>query len=103
MSNDKGFDRRNFLQAAVAISAGSGDIGSEHTADPVKQPSKMPGEDATTADILVDHLIDWGVTHVFGMVGDGINPIIDALRRRQDRVNFIGVRHEEAAAFMACG
>ena len=40
----------------------------------------------TTADILVDNLITWGVTHVFGMVGDGINPILDALRRRKARV-----------------
>jgi pyruvate dehydrogenase (quinone)/pyruvate decarboxylase len=103
MSNDKGFDRRNFLQAAIAISAGPGDIRGEHTAGVVGQPSKMPSEDATTADILMDNLIEWGVTHVFGMVGDGINPMLDALRRRQDRIRFIGVRHEEAAAFMACG
>jgi len=105
MSNDnsKGFDRRNFLQAVAAIGVGSGDIRGEHTADIKAQPSKTPSEDATTADILIDNLIDWGVTHVFGMVGDGINPILDALRRRQNRIRFIGVRHEEAAAFMACG
>src|SRR4051794_20717893 len=105
MSNDnsKGFDRRNFLQAVAAIGVGSGDIRGEHTADVKTQPSKTPSEDATTADILIDNLIDWGVTHVFGMVGDGINPILDALRRRQNRIRFIGVRHEEAAAFMACG
>jgi pyruvate dehydrogenase (quinone)/pyruvate decarboxylase len=46
-------------------------------------------------------LIDWGATHVFG--GDGINPIIEALRKRQDRIRYIAVRHEEAAAFMASG
>jgi len=105
MSNEnaKGFDRRNFLQAVTAVGAASGDIRSEHTADVVAQAPKMPSEDATTADILVDNLIEWDVSHVFGMVGDGINPIIDALRRRQDRIRFIGVRHEEAAAFMACG
>src|SRR3954447_14364461 len=105
MSNDnsKGFDRRNFLQAVAAIGVGSGDIRGEHTADIKAQPSKTPSEDATTADILIENLIDWGVTHVFGMVGDGINPILDALRRRQARIRFIGVPHEEAAAFMACG
>jgi pyruvate dehydrogenase (quinone) len=105
MSNDnsKGFDRRNFLQAVAAIGAGSGDIRGEYAADLVGQPSKMPSPDDTTADILADNVIAWGVTHVFGMVGDGINPILDALRRRQDRIRFIGVRHEEAAAFMACG
>jgi pyruvate dehydrogenase (quinone) len=105
MNNESsnGFDRRNFLQTVAAIGVGSGHIRGEQTAGLVGQPSNMPREDATTADILVDHLIDWDVTHVFGMVGDGINPIIDALRRRQDRIRFIGVRHEEAAAFMACG
>ena len=53
------------------------------------------------ADILVESLVTWGATHVFGIVGDGINPIIEALRKRQDRIAFVGVRHEESAAFMA--
>ncbi len=57
----------------------------------------------TTADILIDTLIAWEVSFVFGIVGDGINPIIEALRKRQDRIRFIAVRHEEAAAFMASG
>src|SRR5882762_2087738 len=57
----------------------------------------------TAADVLVDRLIDWGVTVVFGLPGDGINGIIEALRARQDRIAFIQVRHEESAAFMACG
>lgn len=58
---------------------------------------------ATTAsDILVDTLADWGVDTIFGIPGDGINGIIEALRTRQDRIRFIQVRHEEAAAFMAC-
>jgi pyruvate dehydrogenase (quinone)/pyruvate oxidase len=57
----------------------------------------------TAADVLVDSLIDWGVDVVFGIPGDGINGIIEALRQRQDRVRFVQVRHEEAAAFMACG
>jgi pyruvate dehydrogenase (quinone) len=52
---------------------------------------------------MVETLIDWGATHVFGVVGDGINSIIEALRKRQDRIRYIPVRHEEAAAFMACG
>ncbi len=57
----------------------------------------------TGADILVENLIDWGVDTVFGIPGDGINGIMEALRKRQDLVRFIQVRHEEAAAFMACG
>jgi pyruvate dehydrogenase (quinone)/pyruvate oxidase len=56
----------------------------------------------TAADVLVESIIDWGVDTVFGLPGDGINGIMEALRTRQDRVRFIQVRHEEAAAFMAC-
>ena len=57
----------------------------------------------TAADVLADRLIDWGVTVVFGLPGDGINGVMEALRQRQERLTFIQVRHEEAAAFMACG
>jgi pyruvate dehydrogenase (quinone)/pyruvate oxidase len=57
----------------------------------------------TAADILVESLIKWGVDIVFGLPGDGINGIMEALRTRQDKIRFIQVRHEEAAAFMACG
>ena len=56
-----------------------------------------------TADLLFDRLADWGVSIVFGMPGDGINGFVEALRQRQDRIRFIQVRHEEAAALMACG
>jgi pyruvate dehydrogenase (quinone) len=57
----------------------------------------------TAADVLIEKVIDWGVDTVFGLPGDGINGIIEALRTRQDQIRFIQVRHEEAAAFMACG
>src|SRR6266498_1919796 len=57
----------------------------------------------TAADLLADRLIDWGVRVVFGLPGDGINGIMEALRTRQEQITFIQVRHEEAAAFMACG
>jgi pyruvate dehydrogenase (quinone) len=56
-----------------------------------------------TSDVLVERLIDWGVTVVFGLPGDGINGIMEALRTHQDSISFVQVRHEEAAAFMACG
>jgi hypothetical protein len=49
------------------------------------QPTPLPGNNLNTSDILVETLIDWGATHVFGIVGDGINSIIEALRKRQDR------------------
>jgi len=61
------------------------------------------GAESNTADILVDALLRWDVRYVFGIVGDGINSMIEALRKRQDRIRFIAVRHEEAAAFMASG
>src|SRR3989442_9430243 len=57
----------------------------------------------TTSDVLVERLIDWGVKVVFGLPGDGINGILEALRKRKGRIRFVHVRHEEAAAFMACG
>jgi pyruvate dehydrogenase (quinone) len=57
----------------------------------------------TAAEVMVDTLIDWGVDVIFGLPGDGINGIIEALRKCKDRIRFIQVRHEEAAAFMACG
>jgi len=58
---------------------------------------------ATVADLLTDRLIDWGVDTVFSLPGDGINGIFEALRQRQDKIKLIQVRHEEAAAFAACG
>jgi len=58
---------------------------------------------ATAAEILVDTLFDWHVETIFGLPGDGINGIMEALRKAQDKIRFIQVSHEEAAAFMACG
>ncbi len=55
----------------------------------------------TAADILIESLLDWGVGVVFGLPGDGINGIMEALRKRQDEIRFVQVRHEESAAFMA--
>ena len=57
---------------------------------------------ATGGDILVETLIDWGVDTIFGIPGDGINGVFEALRIRQDKIRFVQVRHEEAAAFAAC-
>src|SRR5437870_3544374 len=58
-----------------------------------------------TAEILVDTLIDWGVDTIFGLPGDGINGIMEAIRKRHEekKLRFIQVRHEEAASLMACG
>ncbi len=55
------------------------------------------------SEAIVERLADWGVDTVFGIPGDGINGIMEGLRRHQDRVRFVLVHHEEAAAFMATG
>jgi pyruvate dehydrogenase (quinone) len=57
----------------------------------------------TVAELLVERLIDWGVECIFSLPGDGINGIYEALRIHQDRIKLVQVRHEEAAAFAACG
>lgn len=57
----------------------------------------------TAADVLVEALEKWGVEVIFGIPGDGINGVMEALRKRKEKIRFVQVRHEEAAAFMACG
>jgi pyruvate dehydrogenase (quinone) len=57
----------------------------------------------TVADFLLDRLAEFGVRRIYGFPGDGINGIMGALNRAGDRFEFIQVRHEEMAAFMACG
>ena len=57
----------------------------------------------TASEVIVDTLIRWDVDTIFGIPGDGINGIMEALRKKKDKVRFIQVRHEESAAFMACG
>ena len=56
----------------------------------------------TVSDFLVKRLSEWGVKRIFGYPGDGINGIMGALGRAPDKIDFIQVRHEEMAAFMAC-
>ena len=56
----------------------------------------------TAADVLIETLYDWGVEIVFGLPGDGINGLMEALRTHQEQIRFVQVRHEESAAFMAC-
>ena len=59
--------------------------------------------DDTASDILIDRLIDWGIDTVFGLPGDGINGVMEALRARSDRIRFVHTRHEETAALAAVG
>ena len=57
----------------------------------------------TAADVLIESLIDWGVDVAFGLPGDGVNGLMESLRTHKDQIRFVQVRHEESAAFMACG
>jgi len=54
------------------------------------------------SDVLVERLISWGVDTIFGLPGDGINGVFEALRTHKEKIRLIHVRHEEAAALMAC-
>jgi pyruvate dehydrogenase (quinone) len=56
----------------------------------------------TVSDYLIKRMHEWGITRIFGFPGDGINGIMGALNRHQDIMDFVQVRHEEMAAFMAC-
>src|SRR5437764_5338483 len=61
------------------------------------------GNKLKAADVFVERLIRGGIEVIFGMPGDGINGIMEALRTRQDRIRFIQCRHEESAALAAVG
>lgn len=57
----------------------------------------------TTGDIIVEKLLDWGVDTAFGMPGDGVNGLFEALRKNREEIRFYQCRHEESAALAACG
>src|SRR5215472_1035371 len=64
----------------------------------MREEALMP---QTVASILVDVLEQVGVRQIFGMIGDSLNPLGDAVRR--SNIEWIGVRHEEGAALAAAG
>src|SRR5438309_4771811 len=55
------------------------------------------------SDLIVERLIEWGVDTIFGYPGDGVDGFFESLRTHKDKLRFIQVRHEEAAAFAAVG
>jgi pyruvate dehydrogenase (quinone) len=57
----------------------------------------------TASDVIVETLLEWSVDTIFGIPGDGINGIVESLRKNREKIRFVQVRHEEAAAFAACG
>lgn len=67
------------------------------------EEGKNMTEQRTVADVVVDRLSRWGVSRVYGYSGDGINGILEAIRRFDGELAFIQARHEENAAFMAVG
>lgn len=68
----------------------------------VEVPDEAPHQ-RTVSDVMVETMVAWGVTHVFGMVGHSNLGFADAMRRAEERgdLTFIGIRHEGAAAFAA--
>ena len=57
----------------------------------------------TVGDFLINRLSEWGISRIFGFPGDGINGLMGSMDRAKDKMDFVQVRHEENAAFMACG
>lgn len=101
--------RRRFIKSGAALTAAT--LTFHSLAALIPEPMKEQQADhaltdhkkRTTAEILVERLISWKVEFIFGLVGDGVNPIYEALRKNQDKIKLITVRHEESAAFMASG
>ena len=56
----------------------------------------------TASDFLIKRITEWGLKRIYGYPGDGINGIIGAIDRAGDAIEYVQVRHEEMAAFMAC-
>src|SRR3954451_18767170 len=63
----------------------------------------MTDDQRLVADLVVERLTAWGVQRVFGHSGDGINTVLGAMRRADERPDFVQARHEETAALMAVG
>ncbi|MDF7826586.1 thiamine pyrophosphate-binding protein [Pontiellaceae bacterium B12227] len=66
-------------------------------------PTEVIAEEATVSDVMVQTMVNWGVTHVFGMVGHSNLGLADAIRKQCEagKLNYIGIRHEGAASFAA--
>jgi hypothetical protein len=100
------------LRGALFAVPGSHNFGLPGATNPEPNPSgtatwpNLRGEFAmakTVADLVIERLIGWGVQTIFSLPGDGINGMFEALRTHKDKLKYVQVRHEEAAAFAACG
>ena len=65
-------------------------------------PTSAKKKTMNVSDFIVQRLTEWKVDRIFGYPGDGINGLLGALNRAQDKIRFIQTRHEEMASFMAC-
>ncbi|WP_372806537.1 thiamine pyrophosphate-dependent enzyme [Pontiella sp.] len=76
---------------------------SEFTEIPAETPAAAPAIEQNVSDVMVQTMINWGVTHVFGMVGHSNLGLADAIRKQCEagQLNYIGIRHEGAASFAA--
>jgi pyruvate oxidase len=83
----------------------AGDVAAD--IDKIKEPALKTEDEKTSgrtiSDLMVETMVNWGVRHVFGMVGHSNLGLSDAIRKQCDagNLNFIGIRHEWAAAFAA--
>jgi pyruvate oxidase len=83
----------------------AGDVAAD--IDKIKEPALKTEDEKTSgrtiSDLMVETMVNWGVRHVFGMVGHSNLGLSDAIRKQCDagNLNFIGIRHEGAAAFAA--
>ncbi len=68
----------------------------------MRETARKDAMSTTVSDFLIKRLNEWGIKRIFGFPGDGINGIIGAIDRAGDNVDYVEVRHEEMAAFMAC-
>jgi thiamine pyrophosphate-dependent acetolactate synthase large subunit-like protein len=75
----------------------------EETEAPAPATEATEVEPQTVSDVMMATMVNWGVTHVFGMVGHSNLGVADAIRRQTQagRLTYIGVRHEGAASFAA--
>ena len=78
-------------------------VGEPEAARELELAEEVAMAKATVADFLLERLRAWGVDHVFAYPGDGINGLLAAWGRADDRPQFIQARHEEMSAFQAVG
>ena len=94
----RGFDGRADAPAGARVARIVGSHSGYESPDTLDPLDRSPM--TTVAELLIEALADHGVTQVWGVVGDALNPVTDAIRR-EDRIEWMGVRHEEAGAFAA--